>query len=63
MSAVTLADILRLVPRLFDFVAEHSIQSLLGTSHENRSLTKSFVKVMRLQSKSSGIAYETLDFV
>lgn len=58
-----MADILRHVPSLFDFVTGYSIQSLLGTNHENRALTKRFVKVMRLQRESPGMAYETLDFI
>ena len=63
MSAVTLADILRHVPSVFDFLAGHSIQSLLGTSHENRTLAKRFVSFMRLQRESPGLAFKTLDFV
>ena len=63
MSAIILANILRHVPSLFDFVAGHSIQSLLSTSHEHRALTQRFVEVMRLQRESPGMAYKTLAFV
>ena len=61
MPAVTLTDVLRHVPGIFDFVVGHSLRSLLGTNRENRSLAKMFVSGLRLESPAT--AYQTLEVV